>query len=1248
MFVLGPSGSANPPSGAFTPAQIEQGYEFNQISFNGVTGNGSGETIAVVDAYDDPNIQSDLNAFDTEFGLPAMTVERVNQSGGMTYPAEDSTGDWELEESLDVEWAHAMAPSASIMLVEASSDDDTDLLTAVAYAAAHANIVSMSWGSSEFSDESQDDPDFDLPGVVFVASAGDDGAPASWPSASPNVLSVGGTALTLNAQNDWSSEVGWSGSGGGPSVYEAQPGYQTGVVQQTTSARATADVAYDASVSTGFAVYDSIPYNGTTNDWIEVGGTSAGTPQWSALLAIADQGRAQNDQPALDSTSAQQVMTILYQNTEDFHDITTGVSTGSPHYSAGPGYDYVTGLGTPMASLVVSSLDGASLSSVDTLVLTAPTDETAGTPFSLTVTAENASGATDTDYSGTIALSSSDVQAGLPPEFPFSPSDDGTYTFTVTLKTAGSQSITAKDTTNSAVTGTLAGIDVSPAAASNLDLSNVSSSTTAGVSQTVTVTAVDPYGNVATGYQGAIEFTSTDPLAALPASYSFSSSDAGTHSFLVTLETAGTQSITATDSAISSITGTESGVKVQAAAANTLGVSGFATDDTAGTAGTVIVTAYDAYGNVATGYTGTVAFTSTDPHAVLPSSYTFNGSDAGKHSFAIRLDTAGSQSITATDQAEQSITGVESGIMVQAAEAKTLAITGFPTSDTAGTAGTLTVTAYDAYGNVANGYTGTVALSSSDPQAVLPSSYTFSGSDGGDHSFSVTLDTSGLQTITAEDTANSRLRTAETGIIVQAAGATTLTINGFPTTDTAGTSGTVTVTAFDAFGNVATGYIGTVSLTSSAPNAELPPPYTFDAANAGRQTFSVTLDVSGMQSITVADTSSSSLSASETGIAVQAAPAKTFAIGGFPSVIMASASHAVTVTAYDAYGNVATGYTGTVLLTSSDPLAVLASSYTFTALDAGSHQFAVALATAGAQSITATDAANLSVSGSETGITVRAIPVVTWSSPASIGYGTPLSSAQLDASANVPGTFTFTPAAGSILNAGTAQTLSVVFEPKNSTDYTTGSATTTIAVTQATPTLAVTGGSSMYGEPVSLIATLAASGAPPSSGTVTFYDGDAPLATIPVGGTGTATFMTSDLAVGSHAITAAYSGDTDFAGVRSTAYSVTVAPISTEVVLVQTAIRRGRKLTSVRLDVIITPASGEDLGLLPTGEVTLEMPKKSKRKFKVVTTLGSVPLSGGTARLTLNASKVEKKSITVVYSGDTDHGPSSLFMSRLI
>jgi subtilase family serine protease len=178
-FVLEPSGSDSGPGGGYTPAQLQAAYGIDAIVFNGVAGSGSGETIAIVDAYDDPNIQSDLNTFDSYFGLPATTVSRVNQTGGTNYPASDPTGGWELEESLDVEWAHAMAPGANIMLVEASSDNSNDLLAAVKYAAAHSNVVSMSWGGSEFSGETAYDTYFDEAGVAFVASSGDSGAPAN-------------------------------------------------------------------------------------------------------------------------------------------------------------------------------------------------------------------------------------------------------------------------------------------------------------------------------------------------------------------------------------------------------------------------------------------------------------------------------------------------------------------------------------------------------------------------------------------------------------------------------------------------------------------------------------------------------------------------------------------------------------------------------------------------------------------------------------------------------------------------------------------------------------------------------------------------------------------------------------------------------------------------------------------------------------------------------------------------------------
>ena len=561
-YRLVPFAAPTPPSGSFTPAQIQQAYQFNQVSFNG-----SGETIAIVDAYNDPDIQSDLNTFDTEFKLPSTTISVVNETGGSSLPAADSTGGWEMEESLDVEWAHAMAPGANITLVEASSASDSDLLTAVKYASQHANVVSMSWGSSEFSGETSYDSDFSAPGVAFVVASGDSGAPAEWPAASPNVLAVGGTSLTLSSSGGWGSETGWSGSTGGPSAYEPQPSYQAGVVTTGTTMRATPDVAYDASSTGTYAVYDSDPYEVSrgsfeTLGWVAVYGTSAGAPQWSAILAIADEGRAAATLPALDSSSAQQVMDILYQNPGDFHDITSGTSTGNPEYTAGPGFDYVTGLGTPMVNMVVGSLDGStSTTPPDTMIVSAPSSATAGTSFTYTVTAENASANVDTGFTGTIRFASTDSKIqGLPTTYTFTTANDGVASFTVTLETSGSQTITETSASGSVAST----IMVSPATASKFVISGLSTAT-AGTPASFTVTAEDAFGNVATGYTGTVEFASSDTAATLPGNTPFTSANAGKQTFSVTFKTAGTQSLTVTDTASASLTATQSGISVSPA-----------------------------------------------------------------------------------------------------------------------------------------------------------------------------------------------------------------------------------------------------------------------------------------------------------------------------------------------------------------------------------------------------------------------------------------------------------------------------------------------------------------------------------------------------------------------------------------------------------------------------------------------------------------------------------------------------------
>ena len=314
-------------------------YGINQIMFGNVAGNGAGQTIAIVDAYDDPKIAADLarlilrsrpripRSRNTTFTFAKKRTKRA----ALTCPAPLllASNGWEVEESLDVEWAHSIAPYANINLLEANSPNFSDLDTAVQTAAATAGVsaVSMSYSGSEFLGENSYDSVYTTPttrtgGVTFFAATGDNGEPSGYPAYSPNVVGVGGTTLTLNSNNNWQSETGWSGSGGGISTYEPQPAYQNGIVTQSSSARTNPDVAFDADPNSGVAVCDSYNY-GTSTPWTQVGGTSLATPMWSGVMAIVNQARAISGEPSL--YGGTQTLPTLYQLPQsDFHDITTG------------------------------------------------------------------------------------------------------------------------------------------------------------------------------------------------------------------------------------------------------------------------------------------------------------------------------------------------------------------------------------------------------------------------------------------------------------------------------------------------------------------------------------------------------------------------------------------------------------------------------------------------------------------------------------------------------------------------------------------------------------------------------------------------------------------------------------------------------------------------------------------------------------------------------------------------------------
>lgn len=329
-----------------TPSQVRAAYGFSNVSFGNVVGDGAGQTIAIVDAFNDPTIVSDLINFDRTFGLPdPPNFAVVKQHAGKKYP-KDNRG-WAQEIALDVEWAHAIAPGANILLVETRTAADLGAGIDYARHVPGVSVVSLSAAGNEFKSERATDPLFTTPyghaGVSFVVASGDEGARPEYPSSSINVLSVGGSTLSVGWNGQWvrSNETVWSGGGGGLSQFEGTPSFQSGLGLPT---RGTPDVAYDANPYTGFAVYDSYGSGG----WAEFGGTSAGTPQWAALIAIADQGRALGGMGPL--ANAQAAMYAVSRS--DFFDITSG-SNGA---AATTGYDLASGLGSPIADLLIPDL----------------------------------------------------------------------------------------------------------------------------------------------------------------------------------------------------------------------------------------------------------------------------------------------------------------------------------------------------------------------------------------------------------------------------------------------------------------------------------------------------------------------------------------------------------------------------------------------------------------------------------------------------------------------------------------------------------------------------------------------------------------------------------------------------------------------------------------------------------------------------------------------------------------------------
>ena len=351
-----------------TPTQVRTAYGFGDLSNANFINRGRGQTIYIVDAFTGVDVRGDLDVFSSQFGLPLTNLGNfriVNANSGGLSPAVDAV--WAAEIALDLQWAHAIAPMANLVLVQADTAFPQDMLRAVQLASrmsesSNGGVVSMSFGTVRR--EAERDP-FNLnfetvfkssPRTTFVAAAGDNPG-VSYPASSPNVLSVGGTRLYVDSiGNQIAPEEAWGMTGGGTSGLFAAPTYQSNV---SIGNRVGPDVGYNADPDSGVAVYNSTGISQLAG-WMPggVGGTSAGAPQWAALIALANNQRVQTGRITLGG----RVNATIYQIAQSsggqaFNDITTGGPVGQ---LARAGFDLSTGWGTPRATELIGLLSNTS------------------------------------------------------------------------------------------------------------------------------------------------------------------------------------------------------------------------------------------------------------------------------------------------------------------------------------------------------------------------------------------------------------------------------------------------------------------------------------------------------------------------------------------------------------------------------------------------------------------------------------------------------------------------------------------------------------------------------------------------------------------------------------------------------------------------------------------------------------------------------------------------------------------------
>ncbi|MFL5354509.1 lamin tail domain-containing protein [Archangium sp.] len=530
-----------------------------------------------------------------------------------------------------------------------------------------------------------------------------------------------------------------------------------------------------------------------------------------------------------------------------------------------------------------------------------PKSGTAGTPLAtIQVEIQDADGLVVGNATSAVALTVKGVTG-------FDPSPvaavNGVATFTnVRIDKAGT-GYTLEATSSGLTLATSTSFDIAPAAAASLELSGLPSTVVARTEQSVTVTVRDAYGNLAEGYTGTVSFASSDAAATSPASYAFTAADKGQHTLPgVILRTEGSQSLTVS---APGLTDGKQTTEVTAAPAGKLVLTGLPSEVISGDTVSVTVEVLDGFGARDTAYTGTVHFTSSDARAVLPADYAFTGTDAGLKTFSVKLLTAGAPSattsLTVTDTVKAAYTATASTTVKWSGVAKLVLES--PDTAKAGTPVSVKVSALDAQDNLVKDYSGTVAFSADADQAVLPADYAFTPTDSGSRLFSVTLKKAVSTKLTVTDAANS-LSDSHT-LAVSAESASELVLVVSPTGPVlAGTALSFDVTLKDSFGNLATGYRGTLGFTSNDAQAVLPASTPFTSTDAGHKAFSVTLKTAGAdQTVSLQDGASPFLAATAHVQVDPNTPAKLAFVAQPTNARVRTALAPVSVRITDTYGN---------------------------------------------------------------------------------------------------------------------------------------------------------------------------------------------------------------------------------------------------------------------------------------------------------------------------------------------------------